>query len=167
MWRDTIDMTDGESAPMRDTITDCTPAELQHVMGVNLFAPIYLSRAFARHWLGLPTKVDPNAKAQMLDKADLKKKILFISSISGIVNMTPQRQVAYNASKGGLTMAAKVKLPPLLMNRQHTDTFRRSRASGLVMVLPSTPSVPDTCKPTCSRTLLLEKDPNGARYGRT
>ena len=31
-----------------------------------------------------------------------------ISSISGLVNMTPQKQVAYNASKGGLTMAAKV-----------------------------------------------------------
>ena len=33
-----------------------------------------------------------------------------ISSISGLVNMTPQKQVAYNASKGGLTMAAKVSL---------------------------------------------------------
>ncbi|XAO27014.1 hypothetical protein I312_105855 [Cryptococcus bacillisporus CA1280] len=38
---------------------------------------------------------------------DLKKQILFVSSISAHVAMSPQRQSAYNASKGAVTMLAK------------------------------------------------------------
>ena len=79
-------------------------------MGVNLYAPIYLSRAFARHWLGLPTKVgSSSADETKPEKLNLKKKIIFVSSISSFVNMTPQYQVAYHASKAGVTMAAKVR----------------------------------------------------------
>ncbi|ORX39336.1 hypothetical protein BD324DRAFT_619289 [Kockovaella imperatae] len=92
LWRDTIDMTD---------------EELEHIMKINLFAPVYLARAFTRHWLGLPATVQSDHQVGKLDTINLKKKILFVSSISGIVNMTPQRQMAYNASKGGLTMAAR------------------------------------------------------------
>lgn len=42
---------------------------------------------------------------------NLQKQILFVSSISGLVAMYPQRQASYNASKGGLTMLAKVWSP--------------------------------------------------------
>ena len=122
-WRDTVDMTDGASYD--SSITHPTrgrgeqvliPDELNWVTQVNLFAPIYLSRAFARHWLKMPTSLsDPAAskeKGTREEKQNLNKKILFVSSISGIVSMTPQNQVSYNASKAGLTMAAKVSLFP-------------------------------------------------------
>ena len=87
--------------------------EMQKLMGVNLYAPIYLSRAFARHWLGLPAKVSSNSSQETKpERLDLKKKIIFVSSISSFVNMTPQCQVAYHASKAGVTMAAKVSCNP-------------------------------------------------------
>lgn len=80
---------------------------------VNLIAPLYLSRALMRHWLDLPASVHSGSSGQGKrdQKVNLDKRILMISSISGLVNMTPQKQVAYNASKGGLTMAAKVSRP--------------------------------------------------------
>ena len=80
---------------------------------VNLIAPLYLSRALMRHWLDLPASVHSQSSGQGKrdQKVNLDKRILMISSISGLVNMTPQKQVAYNASKGGLTMAAKVSHP--------------------------------------------------------
>ncbi|KAL1413720.1 hypothetical protein Q8F55_001502 [Vanrija albida] len=91
----------------QDTV-DMTDDDLTFVMANNLFAPLYLSRAFVRHWLGLKTAVTqqdtypPRPEYRTLDK-----KIIFISSISGVVSMTPQNQVSYNSSKAGLTMAAK------------------------------------------------------------
>jgi sorbose reductase len=36
------------------------------------------------------------------------KQVLFVSSISGLVAMSPQNQSAYNGSKAALTMMAKV-----------------------------------------------------------
>lgn len=84
------------------------------MMGINLFAPIYLVRAFVRHWLGLPAAVSGERGARPGPR-NLNKKIVFMSSISAIVNMTPQTQVAYNASKAGLTMACKVGARTLLV----------------------------------------------------
>ncbi|KAL1405740.1 hypothetical protein Q8F55_007410 [Vanrija albida] len=92
LWRDTIDITDDD---------------LRWIMETNLFGPIYLARAFARHWLGLPASVDPKARGERPAKRNLNKKILCISSISALVNMTPQVQMSYNASKAGVTMACK------------------------------------------------------------
>jgi len=84
--------------------------DLNSVITVNLLAPLYLSRSLVRHWLGLPASVTSGSeeKGKREETVNLNKRILMISSISGLVNMTPQKQVAYNASKGGLTMAAKV-----------------------------------------------------------
>jgi sorbose reductase len=89
---------------------DCTDEDLNSVITVNLLAPLYLSRSLVRHWLGMPASVTSSSseKGKREEKVNLNKRILMISSISGLVNMTPQKQVAYNASKGGLTMAAKV-----------------------------------------------------------
>lgn len=95
LWRDTIDMSDDE---------------LRWIMDTNLFGPIYLLRAFTRHWLGLPATVDAKARAERPPRLHLNKKILCISSISALVNMTPQVQMAYNASKAGVTSAVKVGL---------------------------------------------------------
>jgi len=97
---------------MWKALIDCSDDDLNSVFSVNLVAPIYLARALTRHWLKLPTAVPANSpthpdKGLRDQKVDLNKRILMISSISGLVNMTPQQQVAYNASKAGLTMAAK------------------------------------------------------------
>ncbi|RSH82080.1 uncharacterized protein EHS24_008284 [Apiotrichum porosum] len=88
LWRETIDMTDGRRQIVTQALT--TPVELATLMHTNLFAPIYLARAAVRYWLGLPATVQ--------------------GDISGIVNMSPQFQMAYNASKAGLTMASKVSM---------------------------------------------------------
>lgn len=87
-------------------------ADLRRMFDVNLVAPLFLARAFTRHWLGLPAAIPENETAQgsRKDEVKLNKKIVFISSISGLVNMSPQYQVAYNASKAGLTMASKVSM---------------------------------------------------------
>jgi sorbose reductase len=70
-----------------------------------------------RSWLDLPlSPSSPGAKDEQdltsddgRPKKDLRgKQILFISSISGLVAMSPQYQAAYNASKAGVTMLAKV-----------------------------------------------------------
>ncbi|KAK4684803.1 hypothetical protein P7C73_g5362, partial [Tremellales sp. Uapishka_1] len=96
LWREALDMTD---------------TELDTLMQTNLFAPYYLSRALMRHWLDLPTATPGSetdtTRGSRDKKVDLQKKILFVSSISGIVAMKPQAQSAYNASKAGLTMLAK------------------------------------------------------------
>lgn len=55
-----------------------------------------------RSWLSLPVSVnsasDPIDVANMRD-VDLKEQILFASSTSALVAMSPQEQSAYNASK--------------------------------------------------------------------
>jgi NAD(P)-dependent dehydrogenase (short-subunit alcohol dehydrogenase family) len=69
-----------------------------------------------RSWLDLPialTSSEPTISSSTDDRSkaskNLKgKQILFVSSISGLVAMTPQFQAAYNASKAGVTMLAKV-----------------------------------------------------------
>ena len=88
-----------------------------------------------RHWLGLPTSVHSQSSDQGKrdTKVNLNKRILMISSISGLVNMTPQRQVAYNASKGGLTMAAKV-CPALLHRVYGFETTSVRSVTVMVMM---------------------------------
>lgn len=86
--------------------------DFQSIFAVNTFGPYYLSRALVRSWLGLPVSV--NSVSDPIDVANaknvnLKKQILFVSSISALVAMNPQRQTAYNASKGAVTMLAKVR----------------------------------------------------------
>lgn len=67
-----------------------------------------------RSWLGLPISLSSSSDVSLTaddgqPKKNLKgKQILFVSSISGLVAMTPQYQAAYNASKAGVTMLAKV-----------------------------------------------------------
>lgn len=87
-------------------------ADLHKMFDVNLVAPLFLARAFTRHWLGLPATISENKAAQgsRKDGVKLNKRIVFIASISGLVNMSPQHQVAYNASKAGLAMASKVNI---------------------------------------------------------
>jgi NAD(P)-dependent dehydrogenase (short-subunit alcohol dehydrogenase family) len=82
------------------------------MFAVNTLGPFYFSRAVVRSWLDLPVAVSGGGQVDVtkIKNAKLDKQILFISSISGLVAMSPQRQAAYNASKGGLTMLAKVRL---------------------------------------------------------
>ena len=77
---------------------------------VNTFGPFYLSRALFRSWAGLPIGISDGIDShQSLPQAtNLNKQILFVSSISGHVAMTPQKQCAYNSSKAALSMLAKV-----------------------------------------------------------
>lgn len=88
-------------------------AELQNIFAVNAFGPFYTARALIRSWLDLSTAVDPDsytALSQLKERGRVLqgKQILFVSSISGLVAMSPQNQAAYNASKAALTMMAKV-----------------------------------------------------------
>jgi len=117
MWKDAIDVSDGmlaSSRVKRQADTAVLADDFSSVIETNLFAPFYLSRALVRHWLKLPTALSASASSSNTSethrdqKIDLNKKILFISSISGIVAMNPQPQAAYNSSKAGLTMLAKV-----------------------------------------------------------
>ncbi|WVF69250.1 hypothetical protein IAT40_004026 [Kwoniella sp. CBS 6097] len=103
LWQEAIDMTDDE---------------LFKIMQVNLFAPFYLSRAAVREWLSLPPSLSANNNNNASNEKEergqrdteglkLGKKIIIVSSISGLVSMMPQAQCAYNASKAGVTMLAK------------------------------------------------------------
>lgn len=88
-------------------------AELQKIFAVNTFGPFYTTRALIRSWLDMKTSVDPDshtALGQFKEKGRFLqgKQVLFVSSISGLVAMSPQNQAAYNASKAALTMMAKV-----------------------------------------------------------
>lgn len=81
--------------------------EFKRIFEVNTYGAYYVARGLARSWLDLPVTVGEPTPAGT--KKDLGKQILFISSISGLVAMYPQRQAAYNASKGALTMLSKVR----------------------------------------------------------
>ncbi|KAM0753129.1 NAD(P)-binding protein [Meredithblackwellia eburnea MCA 4105] len=74
-----------------------TDKQFEDTFRINTFSPFYLSRAVYKTWF--PSDSPPAVKKD--------KVILFVSSISGIIYNTPQTQVAYNASKAGLTMLAK------------------------------------------------------------
>lgn len=85
-----------------------TDDEFKHIFDVNTFGPYYLARALVRSWLGLPVGLDPSAASSDISAPrKLGKQILFVSSISALVAMAPQKQAAYNASKGAVTMLAK------------------------------------------------------------
>lgn len=86
-----------------------TPDDFKRLFEVNTFGPYYLSRALVRSWLDLPIGVDPSAAQPDIKSIDRKlgKQILIVSSISGLVAMSPQRQAAYNASKAAVTMLSK------------------------------------------------------------
>ena len=100
------------------------------MFATNFYAPIYLSRALVRHWLKLPASVSAESSESGLrdQKVDLGKKILFVSSISGIVAMTPQMQMSYNSSKAALTMAAKV-------SKDHTSLPSNSGLTLMVVLV--------------------------------
>jgi NAD(P)-dependent dehydrogenase (short-subunit alcohol dehydrogenase family) len=90
--------------------------QFDSIFRTNTTGPYYLSRALMRSWLGLPISLSSSSSEVNLTaddgqpKKNLKgKQILFVSSISGLVAMTPQYQAAYNASKAGVTMLAKVR----------------------------------------------------------
>lgn len=85
--------------------------EFRRVFEVNTFGSYYFARALARSWLDLPIAVDGNVTGEPTVQSKLGKQILFISSISAHIAMTPQRQTAYNASKGAVSMVSKVKAP--------------------------------------------------------
>lgn len=82
----------------RDRLLRLTSDEFKQVFEVNTFGGFYFARALARSWIAA--------------KATKGKQILFVSSISGLIVNTPQRQAAYNASKGAVTMLSKVGLSP-------------------------------------------------------
>lgn len=84
--------------------------EFKNVFEVNTFGAYYVARSLVRSWLDQPIPVSstPSTDVSWREKKNLNKQILFISSISGLVAMSPQKQSAYNASKGALTMLSKV-----------------------------------------------------------
>jgi sorbose reductase len=101
---------------------------------VNTFGAYYFARALARSWMGLPVGVDDTSvsgAAGIRPPTKLGKQILFISSISGLVAMHPQRQTAYNASKGALTMLSKVR--HTLLCTRHANAFQSLAAEWAPM----------------------------------
>ena len=93
-------------------------------MRTNAYGPFFMARSLVRNWLNLPSTVDPtagqNGRVPALRNVNLSKQIIFVSSISAIVSMYPQNQVAYNASKGAVTMMAKVCLKIPCRPTSHT-----------------------------------------------
>ncbi|KAL7420638.1 hypothetical protein Q5752_004589 [Cryptotrichosporon argae] len=90
--------------------TETSDDEFRKVLEVNTVGPFFFARALARSWLDLPVTAAPgeaHVEVPRLQGRQLDKQILIVSSISGIVAMNPQRQTAYNASKGAATMLAK------------------------------------------------------------
>jgi NAD(P)-dependent dehydrogenase (short-subunit alcohol dehydrogenase family) len=83
-----------------------TDDEFRRIFEVNTFGGYYLARALARSWLGEEIPVGSSTTGRP-EARQLGKQILFVSSISAIVAMSPQRQMAYNASKAAVTMMAK------------------------------------------------------------
>lgn len=89
-----------------------TDEEFKRVFEVNYFGPFYLARALMRSWQGLPVSIKEGEPANPpAPPTKLNKQLLFVSSISGLVAMTPQKQASYNSSKAALTMLAKVIKP--------------------------------------------------------
>jgi NAD(P)-dependent dehydrogenase (short-subunit alcohol dehydrogenase family) len=84
-----------------------TDEDFKRIFDVNTFGPFYLARALTRSWMSLPISAD-NSVSSTDPPTNLGKQIFFVSSVSGNVAMTPQKQTAYNASKAALTMLAKV-----------------------------------------------------------
>lgn len=80
---------------------DNTDEDFRKVFEVNAFGPFFTARELVRSWKETDINVDTH-------KLNEKKQILFVSSISGLVAMLPQKQSAYNASKAAVTMLAKV-----------------------------------------------------------
>lgn len=104
--------------------------EFKHVFDVNTFGPFYFARGLVRSWLGLPIPVSGSSNLDISStKLNLGKQILFVSSISGLVAMTPQRQTAYNASKGALTMMSK----SLAGEWSHLGIYVNSISPGYVL----------------------------------
>lgn len=91
------------------SLADNTPDDFRRLFEVNTYGPYYLSRALVRSWLDLPISVDPDVSQVDIKGINktLSKQILVVSSISGLVAMSPQRQAAYNASKAAVTMLSK------------------------------------------------------------
>jgi len=75
---------------------DTTDKQFEDTFRVNCFSPFYLARAAYKTWYPTPSSTEKKNKA-----------VVFISSMSGQVYNYPQNQVAYNASKAGLTMLGK------------------------------------------------------------
>ena len=101
--------------------------DFKSIFEINTFGAFYLARALFRSWLSLP--IDVGAPSTTLDVQGMKginlnKQILFVSSISSMLAMTPQRQAAYNASKGAMTMLSKVGFYPLLEVTSATSPSR-------------------------------------------
>lgn len=85
-------------------------AEFERIFAVNTFGPYYFARALMRAWLGLPIPVGSGGDSdadEVRAPRQLGKQLLFVSSISALVAMSPQKQAAYNASKAAVTMLCK------------------------------------------------------------
>ncbi|CAD6579887.1 MAG: hypothetical protein TREMPRED_002602 [Tremellales sp. Tagirdzhanova-0007] len=105
--------------------------DFKSIFEINTFGAFYLARALFRSWLSLP--IDVGAPSTTLDVQGMKginlnKQILFVSSISSMLAMTPQRQAAYNASKGAMTMLSK----SLALEWSHLGIYVNSVSPGYV-----------------------------------
>ncbi|CED82997.1 Reductases with broad range of substrate specificities [Phaffia rhodozyma] len=76
-----------------------TDDEMLNIFGVNTFGPYYLMRECVNTWL---------PAGEEKTKGSLEGKVgLVVSSVSGHVAMSPQKQAAYNASKAAVTAFSK------------------------------------------------------------
>lgn len=85
--------------------------------------------------MDLETTVDPDshtALGHLKERGRVLrgKQVLFVSSISGLVAMSPQNQAAYNASKAALTMMAKVNKRALQIRFEADYWHRVSLENG-------------------------------------
>lgn len=111
-----------------------TDADFDRVLSVNTKGPFCFARQLARSWLDMPAEIAESETSdgpRQAKQPRLHKQILFVSSISGIVSMFPQSQCAYNASKAGLTMLAKVRPQPAIrVHSLKSYSYRVSQANG-------------------------------------
>ncbi len=76
---------------------ECTDEQFRATFETNTHFPFFLARACYNNWFPRGTP----------DSVRKDKRIVLVSSISGLINNTPQQQCAYNASKAALTHLGK------------------------------------------------------------
>ncbi|KAL7411876.1 hypothetical protein BDY24DRAFT_395161 [Mrakia frigida] len=85
---------------------DNTDEDVEGIFGLNTFGPMYLMREAVKGWFG--EGGEGKEVGWRKEKGGLEGKVaVVVSSVSGHVAMSPQKQAAYNASKAAVTAFTK------------------------------------------------------------
>ncbi|GAB2455826.1 3-ketoacyl-ACP reductase [Xylanimonas ulmi] len=94
----------GVAPRVRADLLDATPEEFDHVLGVNLRGPYFLTQAFARRVLALRGEVAPTERPAPIERP--AAAIVNVSSLSATTVSTNRGE--YCVSKAGVAMATQL-----------------------------------------------------------